>query len=144
MEKQHGFKHLGKPYFELILCHHCYLSQMATTSLYCDDAIVMPLHRIFGWAGQGEGFKVEFLDSYPGQTLLVKWKDLQDIITLETWQLSTHANTLAPVSFGWSYCSMMESKCDFLDEALCAVSGDLMQTLCVLLEFDRTSLSLYQ
>jgi hypothetical protein len=60
-------------------------------------------------------FKVKFFD-YPGQTLLVKWKDLQDVTALEIWQPSTHDGKLSPVLFGHP-CSM-ESKCNFLDEAL--------------------------
>jgi hypothetical protein len=48
-----------------------------------DDAIdVATLHL---WVSQGEEFTVEFLD-YPGQTILVKWRDLQDVANLEIWQ----------------------------------------------------------
>ncbi len=63
-----------------------------------------------------------FLD-YPDQTFLVKWKDFQDVTALEVWQLSSCHDKLAPVLFGHP-CSM-ESKCDFLDETLAAVAGNL-------------------
>jgi hypothetical protein len=92
------------------------------------------------WLSQGEGFKVEFLD-YPGQSLLVKWKDLQDATALEIWRPSTRNDKLTPVLFGRP-CSM-ESKCNLLEEALCAISGDLTQTLYVLLEYYKTKLSMY-
>jgi hypothetical protein len=81
MEKPREFKlPLGKPYFEFCAV---IISYPKWHLLYDDaiDAVTLCL-----WLGQGEGFKVEFLD-YPGQTLLVKWKDLRDITTLNIWQL---------------------------------------------------------
>ncbi len=77
----------------------------------CDDAI--DAATLCLWLSQGEGFKVESPD-YPGQTLLVKWKDLQDATALEIWQPSTQDNKLTPVLFGRP-CSM-ESTCDLLEE----------------------------
>jgi hypothetical protein len=85
---------------------------------------------------QGEGFTVEFLD-YPGQTILVKWRDLQDVQNLEIWRLATRNDSLQPISFGQP-CSM-ESKCDDLATALGAVSGDLTQTLHILLEYYKSN-----
>jgi hypothetical protein len=41
-------------------------------------------HLLYDDAIDEEGFKVEFPD-YPGQTLLVKWKYLQDATALEIW-----------------------------------------------------------
>jgi hypothetical protein len=67
------------------------------------------------WLGQGQGFTVEFLD-YPGQTTLVKWKDLQDTLTLEIWCLTTRHDTLPPILFGRP--RSMEVKCDDFDKAL--------------------------
>jgi hypothetical protein len=65
-------------------CIHTIIVSYPKWRLLYDDAIdATTLHL---WLGQGEGFKVEFLD-YPGQTLLVKWQDLQDVTTLEIWQL---------------------------------------------------------
>jgi hypothetical protein len=54
--------------------------------LLYDDAIDAATLRL--WVGQGEGFTVELLD-YPGQTILVKWKDLQDVTALEIWRLDS-------------------------------------------------------
>jgi hypothetical protein len=90
--------------------------------------------------GQGEGFTVELLD-YPGQTILVKWKDLQDVTALEIWRLATRKDALPPILFGRP-CTM-ESKCDDLDEALVAVSGDLTQTLNILLEYYKRESHMY-
>jgi hypothetical protein len=94
------------------------------------------------WVGQGEGFTVEFLD-YPGQTVLVKWKDLQDARNLEVWRLATRNDSLHPISFGHPH-STMEAKCDNLNQALCAVSGDTTQTLHVLLEYYKTETTMYR
>jgi hypothetical protein len=106
MEKQHKFKHLGKPYIEFCAVIVSY----PKWHLLYDDAIDTATLRL--WLGQGEGFKVEFLD-YPGQTMLVKWKDLQDITALEIWQLPRACDDkLALVLFGHPH--SMESKCDSL------------------------------
>jgi hypothetical protein len=59
--------------------------------LLYDDAInAATLHL---WLSKGEGFKVEFLDC-PGQTLLVKWKDLQDATSPSLFQASVMALTM--------------------------------------------------
>jgi hypothetical protein len=135
LQKIHEFKHLGKPYIELC---GVIVSYPKWHLLY-DDAIDAATLRL--WLSQGEGFKVEFLD-YPGQTLLVKWKDLQDATALEIWRPSTCNDKLTPVLFGRP-CSM-ESKCDLLDKALCTISGDLTQTLYVLLEYYKTKSNMYR
>jgi hypothetical protein len=57
---------------------NCSLPQ--TLHLFYDDVIDVATSRF--WLGQGEGFLVEFLDC-PGQTTLVKWKDLQDAKALD-------------------------------------------------------------
>jgi hypothetical protein len=49
------------------------------------------------WVSQGEGFTVEFRD-YPGQTILVRWHDLQDVANLDIWRLPT-SNSLLPILF---------------------------------------------
>jgi hypothetical protein len=51
------------------------------------------------WVSQGEGFTVEFLD-YPGKTIPVKWRNLQDVANLEIRRLTTRNNWLLPLSFG--------------------------------------------
>jgi hypothetical protein len=83
MEKRHEFKPLGKPYIDFFAC---ILSYPKRHLLYDDAIDAATLHL---WLAQGEGFKVKFLD-YPGQTLLVKWKNLQDVTALEIWRPSTH------------------------------------------------------
>jgi hypothetical protein len=124
METHHEVKRLGKSYFEFGVVIVSYPKR----HLLYDDAIdAATLHL---WLGQGEGFKVQFLN-YLGQTSLVKWKDLQDVTALAIWRLATRDDILAPILFGRS-CSM-ESKCDFLD-----VLGNLTQTMRVLLEFYKT------
>jgi hypothetical protein len=136
MMKQHEFKHLGKPYIRFCAVIVSY----PKWHLLYDDAIDATTLRL--WLSQGEGFKVEFLD-YPGQTLLVLWKYIQDITTLEIWLPINCDDKLSPVSFGHP-CSM-ESKRNLLDEALCAVSGDLTQMLHILWwEYYKTKLSMYR
>jgi hypothetical protein len=90
--------------------------------------------------GQGEGFSAEFLD-YPGQTTLVKWKEIQVIKALQLWCLATRHDSVPTISFGRS--CLMEAKCNALDETLCAVSGDLTQML-VLLEYYKTESNMYR
>jgi hypothetical protein len=92
------------------------------------------------WVGQVEEFTVELLD-YPGQTILIKLKDLQDVTALEIWHLATQKDALPPIFFGRP-CSM-EVKCDNLNEALGAVSGNLTQTLNILLEYYKTESRMY-
>jgi hypothetical protein len=128
------FKHLSKSYFEFGVIIVSYPKR----HLLYNDAINAA--TLLLWLGQGEGFKVEFLD-FPGQMFLVKWKDLQDITVLKIWQLFTCVDSLDPVLFGHPH--SMESKCGFLDEALCAVSGELTQTLHVLLDFYTTESNMY-
>jgi hypothetical protein len=72
--------------------------------------------------GQGEGFTIELLD-YPGQTILVKWKHLQEVLNLKIWRLATRKDLLHPITLGLP-CSM-ESKCDNFEQALDAVAGNL-------------------
>jgi hypothetical protein len=107
--------------------------------LLYDDAIDAATLRL--WVGQGEGLAVELLD-YPGQTILVKWKDLQNVTTLEIWHLATRKDAPPPLSFGRP-CTM-ESKCDDLEEALVAVYGNLTQTLTVLLEYYKMESRMYR
>jgi hypothetical protein len=107
--------------------------------LLYDDAIDAVTLRL--WLGQGEGFLVEFLD-YPGQMPLVKWKDLHDAIPIEIWRLVTQHDNLPTISFKHPH--SMEAKVDALDDALCAVSGNLILTLNVLLEYYKTESSMYR
>jgi hypothetical protein len=60
----------------------------------------------------------------PGQTVLVKWKDLKDGESLEIWHLASRKD-------------LTEAKCDNLQEALGAVSGNITQTLHILLEYPQ-------
>jgi hypothetical protein len=107
--------------------------------LLYDDAIdAATLHL---WVSQEEGFTVEFLD-YPGQTILVKWRDLQDVQNLEIWRLATRNNSLQPISFGRP--DSMESKCDDLATALGTVSSDLAKMLHVLLEYYKSKSAMYR
>jgi hypothetical protein len=135
LQKRHEFQRLGKPFIEFRVV----LVSYPKRHLLYDDAIDAATLRL--WLSQGEGFKVEFLD-YRGQTLLVKWKDLQDATALEIWRPSTRDDKLTPVSFGRP--RSMESKCNLLEESLCAVSGDLTQTLYILLEYYKTESSMYR
>jgi hypothetical protein len=107
--------------------------------LLYDDAIDAATLRL--WVSQGEGFTVEFLN-YPGQTILVKWRDLQDVQNLEIWRLATQNNSHQPISFGRP--RSMESKCDDLAIALGAVSGDLTQALHTLLEYYKSESAMYR
>jgi hypothetical protein len=60
-EKRHEFKHLGKSYFKFGVIIVSYPKR----HLLYNDVIDAATLRL--WLGQGEGFKVEFLD-YSGQT----------------------------------------------------------------------------
>jgi hypothetical protein len=136
LQNQHLFKRLGGSYYEFRVLVVSYPKR----HLLYDDSIDEATLRL--WVGQGEGFTVEFID-YPGQTVLVKWKDLQEVKNLEVcWHLATRKDYLHPISFGRP--RSMEAKCDNLDEALCAVSGDTTQTLHVLLEYYKTESTMYR
>jgi hypothetical protein len=129
------FKHHGYSHFEFCAIVVSY----PKWHLLYNDAINTATLCL--WLGQGEGFTVEFLD-YPGQTTLVKGRDLQDITALEIWYLVTQQDSLPPISFGHP-CSF-ETKCYDLDEALGAVSGNLTQTLNVLLEYYKMESRMYR
>jgi hypothetical protein len=135
LQQQHEIKRLGQSHFEFRAVVMLYPKR----HLLFDDAIDAATLRL--WVGQGEGFTVELLD-YPGQTILVKWKDLQDVNALEIWRLATRKDALPPISFG--HPRSMEAKCDDLNDALGAVSGDLTQTLNILLEYYKTESRMYR
>jgi hypothetical protein len=71
LQGRHEFQRLGWSRFEFCAAVVSYPKQ----HLLSDDAIDEATLKL--WLGQGEGFTVEFLD-YPGQTTLVKWKDLKE------------------------------------------------------------------
>jgi hypothetical protein len=136
LQKRHEFQRLGKFLFEFRATVVSYPKR----HLLYDNEIDRATLRL--WLGQGEGLSVEFLD-YPGQTTLVKWKDLQDTSSsLEIWRLATRDDALLPISFGRP--RSMEAKCDDFSKSLSAVSGDITQTLNVLLEYYRSESSMYR
>jgi hypothetical protein len=135
LEERHEVKRLGTSHYEFRAVIIAYPKRPL---LYYDTIDPATLRL---WMSQGEGFSVELLD-YPGQTVLVKWKDLQDVRNLEIWKLATRNDCLHPVTFGQP--RSMESKSDDLDNALNAVSGDLTQTLHVLLEYYKTESRMYR
>jgi hypothetical protein len=136
LQRRHEFQRIGRSLYEFRATVVSYPKR----HLLYDDAIDEATLKL--WVGQGEGFTVEFLD-YPGQTTLVKWKDLkEDTAALEIWRLATRHDTLAPILFGCP--RSMEAKCLDFDQALSAVSGDLTQTLNILVEYYRTESMMYR
>jgi hypothetical protein len=93
LQRRHKFKRLGSSCFEFPVVLVLYSKQY----LLYNDAIDTATLRL--WVSQGEGFTVEFLD-YPGQTILVKWRDLQDVQNIEILRLTTRNDSLQPISFG--------------------------------------------
>jgi hypothetical protein len=135
LEKWHAFKHLGALYNEFPAIVVSYPKRHLLYDKAIDEATLCL------WLGQeGEGFLVEFLD-YPGQTTLVKWKDLQDLNALEIWRLATRHDSLPMILFGRPH--SMEAKVDYFQEALGAVSGALTWTLNALLEYYKMESNMY-
>jgi hypothetical protein len=107
LQKRHKFQHLGESHFEF----RAIVVSYPKRNLLYDDAIDEATLCL--WLGQGEGFSVEFSD-YPGQTTLVKWKDIQDTKALEIWRLATRHGSLPRILFGRP--RSMEAKCIDLDK----------------------------
>jgi hypothetical protein len=103
LQGRHEIQRLGSSLYEFRATVVSYPKR----HLLYDDAIDESTLR--RWVGQGEGFTVEFID-YPGQTAVVKWKDLQDTSSLEIWRLATRDDTLPPILFGCPH--SMEAKCE--------------------------------
>jgi hypothetical protein len=135
LQGRHEIQRLGSSLYEFRATVVSYPKR----HLLYDDAIDESTLR--RWVGQGEGFTVEFID-YPGQTAVVKWKDLQDTSSLEIWRLATRDDTLPPISFGCP--RSMEAKCEAFGDALLSVSGDMTQTLNVLLEYYKSESTMYR
>jgi hypothetical protein len=133
--KLHEFQRLGVSHFEF----RAFLVAYPKRHLLYDDAIDAATLRL--WVGQGEGFSIEFAD-YPGQTTIVKWKDIQETKSVEIWRLATRQDSLHPISFGRP--RSMEAKSVHLEDALSDVSGDLTQTLNIMLEYYKAESSMYR
>jgi hypothetical protein len=71
LQRRHEFQRIGRSLYEFCATVVSYPKR----HLLYNDAIDEATLKL--WVGQGEGFTVEFLD-YPGQTTLVKWKDLKE------------------------------------------------------------------
>jgi hypothetical protein len=109
LEQRHEVQRLGTSHYEF---RAVIVSYPKRPLLYYDTIDPATLRL---WMSQGEGFSIELLD-YPGQTVLIKWKDLQDVRNLEIWKLATRKDLLHPVTFGQP--RSMESKSYDLDNAL--------------------------
>jgi hypothetical protein len=133
--KRHEFQRLGSSYYEFRVVVRAYPKR----HLLYDDAIDAASWGL--WLAQGEGFSVELLD-YPGQTTAVKFKDLQDAVSMEIWRVASRHNPLPTILFGFPH--LMESKVVALDNALDSVSGDLLLTLNVLLEYYKSESCMYR
>jgi hypothetical protein len=127
--KRHEFQHLGSSYYEFRVVVRAYPKR----HLLYDDAIDAASWGL--WLAQGKGFSVELLD-YPGQTTSVKFKELHDAVSMEIWRIASRHYPLPTISFGFP--RSMESKVVSLDDALGAISGDLLLTLNVLLEYYKS------